>query len=58
MGATNAVGQAPLFSIETLTILGIQLVVVFHLAATLCENGGTPYVVKSKTLLHLLQFPI
>ncbi len=45
MGMTKAVCQTPLFSIETLTILGIQQAVVFHLAATLCENGKITNVV-------------
>jgi len=34
--------QAPLFSIETLVISGIQPTIVFCLATTLCKNGGTP----------------
>jgi hypothetical protein len=44
MGVAKVVCEAPLFSIETLAISSIQLVVVFLLVATLCENGGTPKV--------------
>ncbi len=33
--------SSTLFSIETLAITGIQPIAMFHLAATLCENGGT-----------------
>ncbi len=41
--------QAPLFYVETLAILGIQPIAVFHLATTLCENGGTlEMMVKSE----------
>jgi hypothetical protein len=45
MGTAKAVCQAPLFSIETLTILGIQQMVVFHLATTFYESGETTNVV-------------
>jgi hypothetical protein len=34
----------PLFFVETLAISGIQPAIVFHLVATLCENGGTSNV--------------
>jgi hypothetical protein len=41
MGATKAICWAPLFSIETLIILGIQPTTMFCLAVTLCDNGAT-----------------
>jgi hypothetical protein len=41
MGVAKVMCQAPLFSTETLAILGIQLAIVFCLTTTLCENGGT-----------------
>ncbi len=41
---TKAMCEAPLFSIETMAILYIQIV-MFHLAIALCEYGGTPDVV-------------
>ncbi len=44
MGVAKAICWAPLFSAKTLVILGIQLTNAFCLAATLCENGGTPKV--------------
>jgi hypothetical protein len=37
--------EAPLFSTKTTAILNIQPIVMFHLATTLCECGGTPNVV-------------
>ncbi len=45
MGVAEVVCQTPFFSIETLTILSIQQVVVFRLAATLCKSGETTNVV-------------
>jgi hypothetical protein len=44
MEVAKVVCQAPLFFDETLAISSIQLVVMFCLVATLCENGGTPKV--------------
>jgi hypothetical protein len=47
-----------IFSTETLAISGIQLVLVFHLVATLCENGGTPkMMVRSKDTFVPLVVP-
>jgi len=40
MGAAKEMCQAPLFSAKTLAILGIQPTTMFHLATTLCANGG------------------
>jgi hypothetical protein len=37
--------ETPLFSTKIMAISGIQPMVLFHLVATLCENGGTPDVV-------------
>ncbi len=43
-----------------MAILGIQLIAMFHLVATLCENGGPMYVmVKLKDnfvppIIHLV----
>jgi hypothetical protein len=61
MGASKAMCQAPLFFVKILAISSIQPVAVFHLVATLCENGGTPKVmVRSKdtfvppTVPHLI----
>jgi hypothetical protein len=49
MGATKIMCQTPFLLIKTLDISSIQPIIGFRLAATLCENGGTPYVmVKSK----------
>jgi hypothetical protein len=49
IGAAKIVCQTPFFVIETLAISSIQPAVVFHLAITLCENGGTLKVmVRSK----------
>jgi hypothetical protein len=36
---TTRIFQTPLFSTTTLVIHGFQVVTMFHLAATLCENG-------------------
>jgi hypothetical protein len=33
--------ETPLFYIEIMTILDIQAIVMFRLATTLCECGGT-----------------
>jgi hypothetical protein len=61
MGASKAMCQTPLFFANILAISSIQPIVVFHLVATLCENGGTPKVmVRSKdtfvppTVSHLI----
>jgi hypothetical protein len=46
-----------LFSIETLAISNIQLVAMFHLADTLCENCGTSNVMvrlKDAFVLHVV----
>jgi hypothetical protein len=45
MGVAKVVCQTLLFSIKTLAILGIQQVVVLHLAATLYESRETTNVV-------------
>jgi hypothetical protein len=45
MGVAKVVCQTPLFSIKTSAILGIQQVVMLHLAATLCKSGETTNVV-------------
>jgi len=61
MGVAKTMGQTPLFSIKTLAFLGIQPSIVFHLVATLCENGGTLEVmVRSKDtfVLHIVPHPI
>jgi hypothetical protein len=51
MGATKAVCQAPFVFAETLAISGIQPIIGFFFAATLCENGGTSDVmVRSKDI--------
>jgi hypothetical protein len=58
MRVANVVCQARLFFVQTLAILGIQLAVMFRIVATLCENGGTPYVaVKSKDTFAPLTIP-
>ncbi len=58
MGATKGMCQATLFFAMTLAISSIQLAIVFHLVATLCENGGTSNViVKSKDTFVLLVIP-
>jgi len=55
MGVTKIMCQTPFIFTKTLDISSIQPIIGFHLAATLCENGGTPYVmVKQRTLLYLL----
>jgi hypothetical protein len=55
IGAAKAVCQAPLFFVETLAISSTQLVVMFRLVASLCENGGTPEVmVRSEDTFVLL----
>jgi hypothetical protein len=41
MGMVKVVCQAPLFYVKTLAISNIQPTAMFHLVATLCENGGT-----------------
>jgi hypothetical protein len=61
MKMVKAVCQAPLFPIETLALSGIQLVVMFHLAATLCENGGTLEVMvrlEDTFVLPIIPHPI
>jgi len=40
MGAAKEMFQAPMFSTKTLAISSIQPTTMFHLATTLCENGG------------------
>jgi hypothetical protein len=56
---TTTIYQTPLFSTTTLVIHGSQLVTMFHLATTLCENGKitrmliTP-IDKSKTSNNIL----
>jgi hypothetical protein len=45
LGVAKTVCKASLFFAKTMVILGIQLTAVFHFVATLCESGGTPYVV-------------
>ncbi len=58
IGAAKTTCWAPLFSIETLAISNIQLIVVFCLAVTLCENGGIPEVmVRSKDTFVPLAIP-
>jgi hypothetical protein len=43
--------EAPLFLIETMAISGIEPMVVFRIATTLYESGGTPdVVVRSKDI--------
>jgi hypothetical protein len=50
--------QAPVFYVKTLAISNIQLVIVFHLVATLCDNGGTSNVmVRSENIFVLLIVP-
>jgi hypothetical protein len=61
MGVAKAMCQAPLFSIKTLAISSIQLATMFHLATTLCENGGTlEMMVKSEDnfVPHVVPHPI
>ncbi len=61
MGVAKTMCEAPLFSTKTLANLGIQLTTVFHLVATLCENGGTlEIMVRSKDtfLPHVVPHPI
>jgi len=41
MGAAKVMCQASLFFVKTLAIPGIQLIILFRLVVTLCENGGT-----------------
>jgi hypothetical protein len=41
LGATTMVCQTPLFSNTTLVVFGFQLVIMCHLAATLCEDNIT-----------------
>jgi hypothetical protein len=41
MGLAKTIYQAPFFFVKTLAISSIQPIAMFHLAATLCENGGT-----------------
>ncbi len=58
MGAAKGVCQTPLFSIKTLAISSIQPIVMFRLAATLCENGGTSNVmVRSENTFVLSIVP-
>jgi hypothetical protein len=46
------------FFIETMAISNIQLLIMFCMAATLCEGGGTlEMVVTSKDPLELTRFP-
>jgi hypothetical protein len=45
LGLTIVMYQTTLFFIETFTIPNIKLVIMFHLAITLCEGGGTPRMV-------------
>jgi hypothetical protein len=44
LGVAKAVCETSLFYVETMAISSIQLAVVFHLATTLCESGGTSHV--------------
>ncbi len=58
MGVTKTMCQAPLLFVKTLAISGIQPIVVFHLVATLCENGGTSNVMfRSKNTFVLYVVP-
>jgi hypothetical protein len=58
MGAIEAMCQTPLFFVLTLAISSIQPLVVFYLATTLCENGGTPKVmVRSKNIFVPFEVP-
>jgi hypothetical protein len=51
MGVAKAMCQTPLFSAKRLTISCIQPTIMFRLAATLCENGGTPKMtIRSKDI--------
>jgi hypothetical protein len=41
LGATTMVCQTPLFSNTTLVVFSFQLVILCHLASTLCEDNIT-----------------